>query len=106
LADVKRIVVAGDEDTVSPQARTYAEYRVFAVVARHTRHVQRVRVLVERIHGNTGCERLKCGITVDLEQAGMVSVAGTGPHTCAAINRAVERLGPALERRLEVRPSS
>jgi len=103
---MKRIVVLGDKAAVSPQARTYAEYRVFAVVARHTRRVQRVQVVIEPIHGNTGCERLRCVVTVDLEHSRTLRIQGTGPHIYAAINRAVEHLGAAMERRLEMRQSS
>jgi ribosome-associated translation inhibitor RaiA len=103
---MNRIVVIGDEAAVSPQARTYAEYRVFAVVARHTRRVQRVRVVLTPIHGDANCDRLRCVVTVDLDDAPVVRVQATGVHMYQAINRAVERLGAAMDRRLESRQSS
>jgi hypothetical protein len=39
---MNRITVVGD-DTINAQARTYAEYRVFAALARHTRSVRQIR---------------------------------------------------------------
>ena len=40
-ACMKRITVVAGNDSISAQARTYAEYRIFALVARHTRWVRR-----------------------------------------------------------------
>jgi ribosome-associated translation inhibitor RaiA len=106
VPNMNRIVVIGDRAAVSRQARTYAEYRVFAVVARHTKRVQRVRVVLTAIPGGSKCDRLKCVVTVDLEQSAVLRVRATGPHVYAAINDAVERLRAAMERQLEERQPS
>ena len=106
LGHMTRIVVISDDATVSPQARTYAEYRVFAVIGRHAKRVRRVRVTLEALQGHGGDERLRCAVAVDLERSATLHVRGTGPHIYAAIDRTVERLGAAMERQLEASRSS
>lgn len=100
-----RIVVIAD-DAVSPQARTYAEYRVFALLVRHARSVRLARVVLHKTEGKETCDTVTCAVTVDLESSGPLSIRATGSHAYAAINRAVERLGVAMERRLDQRLSS
>jgi ribosome-associated translation inhibitor RaiA len=101
-----RIHVITDNHSVSRQARTYAEYRVFAVVARHTPNVRRVRVVLHGTEDSCTCVGMTCAVTVALEPSGSVRIRATGAHTYAAINRAVERLGVAMGRRLGRRLSS
>ena len=88
-----RIEVIGD-DTISQQARTYAEYRVFAALTQssqaHT--VQRVRILLRPVTLENGCEEIACTVTVALEGSDSCRIRTTGPHPYAAINRAVERI--------------
>jgi ribosome-associated translation inhibitor RaiA len=103
---MNRIAVTGDEALLSSQTRTYAEYRIFSVVARHTRRVQRVRVVLTPVHGDAECARLKCAVTVDLDGAPALRIRATGRHIYEAINRAVERLGAAMDRQVEERRSS
>jgi ribosome-associated translation inhibitor RaiA len=43
---------------------------------------------------------VSCSVTVHLEPAGSVRTRATGSHAYAAINRAVEQLDLAMERRL------
>ena len=102
---MNRITVVGD-DTITAQARTYAEYRVFAALARHTRSVRRVRVVLRHTDERGTCDKVTCVVTVSLEPAGSLRIRVRGPHVYAAINRAVERLGDALGRRVEQRLSS
>lgn len=102
---MNRIAVLGDE-TIDAQARTYAEYRVFAALARHTRTLRRVRVVLYRTHDRGTCDPFACVVTVSLEPSGSIRIRARGPHVYAAINRAVERLGDGLGRRLEQRLSS
>lgn len=101
-----RILVIGGDDSVNQQARTYAEYRVFAVVARHTRSIRRVRVVISPTTATKGCDRVACAVTVDLEPAGSFRIRAVGSHAYAAINGAVERLGAVMGRRLDRRLSS
>lgn len=98
---MKRIAVNGD-DSIDVQARTYAEYRVFAAVARHARNLRRVRVMLR----HTDDHDVICVVTVGLEGGGALKIRVTAPHPYAAINRAVGRLRIALGRRVEQRLSS
>ena len=88
-----RIEVIGD-GTISQQARTYAEYRVFAALTQFSEadKIQRVRVLLRPVKPGSGCENIACSVTVALEGSDSFRIRTTGPHAYAAINRAVERI--------------
>jgi ribosome-associated translation inhibitor RaiA len=103
---MNRITVVGDHDSINAQARTYAEYRVFAVLARHSRRVRRARVVLRHMDEHVTCDKATCAVTLTLEPSGSLTIRAMGPHVYAAINRAVERLGTALGRRVEQRLSS
>jgi ribosome-associated translation inhibitor RaiA len=103
---MNRILIVGDDKLVSAQARTYAEYRVFSALSRHARRFRRVRVVLRQGDDRGMCETVACTVTVALEPTGSVRVRVTAPHVYAALNRAVERLGEALEARVEWRRSS
>ena len=105
-ACMNRITVVAANDSISAQARTYAEYRTFALVARHTRWIRRVRVFIRQAERRRGCDGVTCTVTVALDPSGSLKIRGTGSHVYAAINRAVERLGTALGQRVEQRLSS
>ena len=103
---MNRITVVSEDDAINAQARTYAEYRVFAALARHTRNVRRVRVVLRQVDTGETCDKVACAVTVTLEPSGVLRIRATGAHAYAALNRAVERLGCALGRRVEQRLSS
>jgi hypothetical protein len=103
---MKRIYVVGDDNAISSQARTYAEYRVFSTLTRHTLKFRRARVLIRPGEDRDLCDKVICAVTVGLEPSGCVRVRVTGPHVYAAINRAVERLGDVLGGQSEERRSS
>jgi len=86
-----RIEVVG-LDTINQQARTYAEYRVFAALTQFAEKVRRARVVLRPLDGGRGCDSVACSVTVDLEGADSIRIRATGPHAYAAINRAVERI--------------
>jgi ribosome-associated translation inhibitor RaiA len=88
-----RIEVVG-EDTISQQARTYAEYRVFAALTQFSEaeKVQRVRVLLRQVKLGSGCDGIVCTVTVKLVGSATCRIRATGSHAYAAINRAVERI--------------
>jgi ribosome-associated translation inhibitor RaiA len=95
-----RILVVADRQSINPQARTYAEYRVFAAVARHIRRVRRVRVVLRSAEEKSGREdRVACAITVGLEPSGSLRIRANGLHVYAAINSAVEQLVRAMGQR-------
>ena len=88
-----RIEVVGDE-TISSQARTYAEYRVFAALAglAAADHVRSARVELRRTRRSDGCDAVTCTVTVGLNGAEPIRARITGDHAYAAINDAVDRL--------------
>jgi hypothetical protein len=90
------IEVIGD-DSISPQARTYAEYRVFAAL---TQPAGGERVRMARVHlrgssRNGTCDAVTCTVTVALNGSNQVRLRTVGSHAYAAINGAVERLRAA-----------
>jgi len=93
-----RIEVVGDK-TISPQARTYAEYRVFAALTRATgiRDARCVRVTLQPLNARAHCGGVACTVTVLFEQSDTVRVHAIGGHPYAAINRAIDRLTAAVE---------
>ncbi len=86
-----RIHVFGEE-SISAQARAYAEYRMFAALAQSADKVRGARVVLRSRDGNRGCERVVCAVTINLEGPGSLRIRTTGAHAYAAINRAVERV--------------
>ena len=103
---MNRITVVSNDDSINAQARAYAEYRVFAVLAPHTQRFGRARVVLRHVDERGTSDEVTCAVTVALEPSGSLRTQATGPHVYAAINRAVERLGEALARRVERRRSS
>jgi ribosome-associated translation inhibitor RaiA len=91
-----RIQVLGD-DTISQQARTYAEYRLFAALTQlvDAGKVRDARVLLRRANRRGDGESVTCMVTVTVADSDPVRVRTTGDHPYAAINRAVERLRSA-----------
>ena len=88
-----RIDVVG-ENTISQQAQTYAEYRVFAALTQFSEadKVRRVRVLLRPVKLRSCCDGIACTVTIAFEGADSFRIRTTGPHAYAAINRAVERI--------------
>lgn len=91
-----RIQVLGD-DTIDQQARTYAEYRVFAALTQLVRagQVRDVRVALRRDNRNGAAESVTCMVTVMVAGSKPIRVRTRGEHPYAAINRAVESLRSA-----------
>jgi hypothetical protein len=88
-----RIEVVGD-GTISQQARTYAEYRVFAALAhsRGTNSVRGVRVLLRALTPGRHGDDTACTVVIARERSASSRVRTTGPHAYAAINRAIYRI--------------
>jgi ribosome-associated translation inhibitor RaiA len=86
-----RIEVIGEDDSSNAQARTYAEYRVFAALAQHTQHVRGARVVLRRDAREGTCDNVVCAVTI--------RTRACGAHAYAAINRAVEQVGDLMRRR-------
>lgn len=94
-----RIEVIGEDESSNVQARTYAEYRVFAALARHSTRVRVARVVLRRDERDGTCHSVICAVTVEFEPSGSVRTRSRGQHAYEAINRAVERLGDLMRRR-------
>jgi ribosome-associated translation inhibitor RaiA len=87
----------------SRQARAYAEYRLFATLARHTRDIRTVRVVLAP-HDSSG--PVTCVVHLILDPAGCVRARAHGSHVVGAIDRAAERIGDLMDRRSPARRSS
>ena len=88
-----RIDVLGD-DSISRQARTYAEYRLFAAlpyVIDSTR-VRSSRVVLQLVSPDQRCSRVSCAAEIALDTGEVVRVTATGDHPYAAINRMIDEL--------------
>jgi ribosome-associated translation inhibitor RaiA len=88
-----RIEVLGSNG-ISPQARTYAEYRVFAALTRVTdlENIRSARVQLRQVMEEGDCESIACTVTIALKGSDSLRIRTTGPHPYAAINRAVDRI--------------
>lgn len=93
-----RIEVIGEDEPNNTQARTYAEYKMFAALAQHTQRVRSARVVLQRDQRSGRCDSVACAVTVVLEPSGLVRTHARGPHAYAAINRTAERLGDLMRR--------
>src|SRR5687767_4497198 len=86
--------VVGDHEAITAQTRAYAEYRVFAVLARHTNRVSRARIVLQHRSGTDAV--CTCEITLLLPaRASRVRIRAQGSHPYAAIDRAVARVAVA-----------
>jgi len=88
-----RIHVIG-ENSISRQARTYAEYRLFAALSEAT-DTYRIRgavlILGQTDDGRTG-SRAHCAVSIETDRGERLRIRTRGEHPYAAINRAVERI--------------
>ena len=87
-----QIEIIGDE-SISRQARTYAEYRLFAALSQvvETGRVSRASLELRRA-ARRQCDGVACTVTIELSGGEVVKLRVSGDHPYAAINRAVERL--------------
>lgn len=95
LVDMKpmRIEVVGKDESSNAQARTYAEYRLLATLARYRQRVRGARIILRRGKRNGACDTVVCAVIVALDPAGTVRARFREGHAYAAINRTVERIG-------------
>lgn len=86
-----RIKVVGD-DSISRQARTYAEYRLFAALSQvlDTGQVKNASLVLRRAKSRHG-DGVVCTVAVELNDGETTRLRTFGAHPYAAINRAAER---------------
>jgi ribosome-associated translation inhibitor RaiA len=89
----------GTDDSTTPQARAYAEYRLFATLARHIPVIRSVRVMLAHARRSDGADRVTCVVNLFLEPTGSVRARAQGPHAYSAIDCAAERIGDLMARR-------
>jgi hypothetical protein len=90
-----RIDVVGD-DSISRQASTYAEYRLFGALSAVV-DIGRVRsasLVLRRAKPDASGDTVQCTVTVRLSGGEVARFRASGDHPYAAINRVVERLRP------------
>ena len=91
-----RIEVRDDSGILSAQARSYAEYRVFASLTRDALAVRAASVELGRKAGHAA--GVVCAITITLASTGLVQVRATAKHPYAAIDRAAQRAAEAMHK--------
>lgn len=95
------IDISGD-DSITPQARTYAEYRLFSAVSQAfgSTRIGTASLVLRRAPRGRRRAGVECTVTVELPDGEVARRLRTSAaHPYAAINRAVDRLrlsaGPA-----------
>ena len=88
-----RIEVVGD-DSISRQARTYAEYRVFAALpyVLDPSRVRSARVVLHVINPEQRTAHVSCAVSIELDDGEQLGLSAIGAHPYAAINRLVDQL--------------
>lgn len=90
-----RIDVTDIARTFGRQTRAYAEYRVFASLARFSALVREAAVSLTPVAKG---HSVVCSVLVSLEKGVPVTVSARGRHAYDAINRVAHRMGPTLRR--------
>jgi hypothetical protein len=94
-----RIHVSAPTGLATPQMRAYAEYRVFASLARFGEHVRSATVTLNP--AAAGADRgVICLVDIDVGGGSPLRCRSAEPHAADAIDRAADRSRRALERRL------
>jgi hypothetical protein len=94
-----KIEVTEISRTFGRQTRAYAEYRIFSSLAAFSNVVRDVTV---SLTSGARSRSVLCYVVVGLETDGPVHVTARGRHAYDAINRAADRLGPAVRRSAQV----
>ena len=92
-SSVMRIKIIGD-DSISRQACTYAEDRLFAALSQvlDTGRVRSASLVLRRSKSRRHRDGVMCTVTVELNSGNVTRLRTFGEHPYAAINRAIERL--------------
>ena len=100
-----RIEVLSSDEPSAAQLHAYAEYRVFATLARHARMIRTVKVVIRQATPWGDAERWTCFVEAALEPSGSARTRATARHPRGAIDAAATRIGDRLGRRTDVRLS-
>jgi hypothetical protein len=81
-----RVHVSSPSAAINPQVLAYAEYRLFAVLARYA-GVRGARAVLQEAEG-----AVQCSIIVDFHSTASARARVKGPHAAGAIDRAADRV--------------
>jgi hypothetical protein len=91
-----RVHVSSRSPSFSQQILTYAEYRLFAVLARYA-GVSGAQVVLQ----DDADRGVQCSVTIDFDQTPPVRARVTGQHAAGTIDRAAERVVELMRRRFQ-----
>ena len=82
------------DDAINRQARTYAEYRLFAALSQviGTRRTRNASLVLRWTKSKRGRAGVLCTVTIESNDGAVSRLRAYGDHPYAAINRAVDRL--------------
>ena len=92
---VMRVHVSSPSAAIKQQILAYAEYRLFAVLARYA-DVRGARAILEEAE-----EGVQCSITIDFESTASARARVKGPHAAGTIDRTAERVVQLMRRRFQ-----
>jgi ribosome-associated translation inhibitor RaiA len=98
-----QIEVISEDKAITAEVRAYAEYRLFAILARYAGFVRSTRVIFRRSGRDGTGGRIVCAVTVALEPSGYARARASNSLVYRAIDRATERVGELMSRRVEPR---
>ena len=90
-----RVSVSSPSPAFGPQILAYAEYRLFAVLARYT-GVRGARVVLQDDGGG-----VRCSVTIDFDSTPSARTRVKGLHAAGTIDRAAERVARLMRRRVQ-----
>jgi ribosome-associated translation inhibitor RaiA len=85
-----RVYVSSLNAAVNPQILAYAEYRIFAALARYS-EVRQARVVLRSQPGGA----VKCSVTIE-DADGSTRASAKGLQAAAAVDRAAERVSDLM----------
>ena len=87
-----RVYVSSRSPAFGPQILAYAEYRLFAVLARYA-GVRAARVVLQ-----DDADGVRCSVTIDFDSMPSVRARVKGLHAAGTIDRAAERIVQRMRR--------
>jgi hypothetical protein len=91
-----RVYVSSPSQAFSPQVLAYAEYRLFAVLARYAGVRGAQVVLRDEPEGG-----VRCSVTIDFDSAAPARARVKGMHAAGTIDRAAGRVVELMRRRFQ-----
>jgi antibiotic biosynthesis monooxygenase (ABM) superfamily enzyme len=93
---VMRVYVSSPDAAISPQMLAYAEYRLFAVLARYA-GVRGARVVLRQ----DAAGAVRCSVTIDFDSVASARAGANGPNAATTIDRAAEHVVQLMRRRVQ-----